>query len=128
KTTPIWAAPRLSTNVCNRLMFMCARGFCGCGAAVAHHLAKVRVAGSNPVIRAEWVSPGPSGGGLAEKRGNGLQIRIHGYESRTHLENNLIAAWATGAAVARFPDTEEVAGSIPASPTQAKRSGLRIAR
>ena len=26
-------------------------------------------------------------------------------------------AWAAGAAVARFPDTEEVTGSIPVSPT-----------
>lgn len=26
--------------------------------------------------------------------------------------------WAIGAAVARFPDTEEVAGSIPVSPTR----------
>ena len=26
--------------------------------------------------------------------------------------------WAIGAAVARFPDTEEVTGSIPVSPTQ----------
>src|SRR5690606_22582499 len=50
-------------------------------------------------------------GGLAERRGSGLQSRIHGFESRTHL------AWAIGAAVARFPDTEEVTGSNPVSPT-----------
>ena len=50
-------------------------------------------------------------GGLAERRGNGLQSRVHGFESRTHL------AWAIGAAGARFPDTEEVTGSIPVSPT-----------
>ena len=29
--------------------------------------------------------------------------------------------WAVGAAVARFPDTEEVAGSIPVPPTSTKR-------
>src|SRR5690606_33841828 len=29
--------------------------------------------------------------------------------------------WAIGAAVARFPDTEEVTGSIPVSPTTSKR-------
>ncbi len=28
-----------------------------------------------------------------------------------------LATWAAGAAVARFPDTEEVTGSIPVSPT-----------
>ena len=88
---------------------------------VEHHLAKVRVAGSNPVIRSEAHSlidssrasgESTSQGGLAERRGSGLQSRIHGFESRTHL-----AARAIGAAVARFPDTEEVTGSIPVSPT-----------
>jgi hypothetical protein len=57
---------------------------------VEHHLAKVRVAGSNPVVRSERVSPTPSGrahllGGVAERRGNGLQIRVHGFKSRLHL-------------------------------------------
>ena len=50
---------------------------------VEHHLAKVRVAGSSPVIRS--VSDFRSYGGLAERRGSGLQSRIHGFESRTHL-------------------------------------------
>ncbi len=81
---------------------------------VEHHLAKVRVAGSSPVIRSEewqsFCSVHPHGG-LAERRGNGLQSRVHGFESRTHL------ARAIGAAGARFPDTEEVTGSIPVSPT-----------
>src|SRR5699024_561320 len=53
---------------------------------VEHHLAKVRVAGSNPVVRS---IPPP--------------------RPRTPR--------AIGAAVARFPDTEEVTGSIPVSPT-----------
>ena len=67
---------------------------------VEHHLAKVRVAGSNPVVRSERVSPIPHGessvlqsirrseasqGGVAERRGNGLQIRVHGFKSRLHL-------------------------------------------
>ena len=83
---------------------------------VEHHLAKVRVAGSNPVVRSERVSYLWRGrfftGGVAERRGNGLQSRVHGFESRTHL------AWAIGAAGARFPDTEEVTGSIPVSRTE----------
>src|SRR6476620_6935370 len=66
-------------------------------------------------------------GGLAERRGSGLQSRIHGFESRTHLGENLGIRlnpeniWAIGAAVARFPDTEEVTGSIPVSPTRARQ-------
>ena len=87
---------------------------------VEHHLAKVRVAGSSPVIRSEVgiassMTTCHQHGGLAERRGNGLQSRVHGFESRTHL------ARAIGAAGARFLDTEEVTGSIPVSPTA--RSG-----
>ncbi len=61
---------------------------------------------------------------MAERRGSGLQSRLHGFESRTHLgENHGFRktsgwTWAIGAAVARFPDTEEVTGSIPVSPTK----------
>jgi hypothetical protein len=63
---------------------------------VEHHLAKVRVAGSNPVVRSERFSPTPSGrvtllGGVAERRGNGLQIRVHGFKSRLHLGR--LAQW-----------------------------------
>lgn len=53
---------------------------------VEHHLAKVGVASSSLVIRsmAKQVTAQPHGG-LAERRGSGLQSRIHGFESRTHL-------------------------------------------
>ena len=58
-------------------------------------------------------------GGLAERRGNGLQIRLHGFKSRTHLEQlDRFNTRAIGAVVARFPDTEEVTGSNPVSPTR----------
>ena len=50
---------------------------------VEHNLAKVEVASSSLVVRSEKPS---LRGGLAERRGNGLQIRPHGFESRTHLE------------------------------------------
>ena len=82
---------------------------------VEHHLAKVRVAGSNPVVRSERVSylaatrPVPTGG-VAERRGNGLQIRVHGFESRLHLGR-------LAQLVARFPDTEEVISSSLVPPT-----------
>ena len=58
------------------------------------------------------------GGGVAERRGSGLQSRLHGFESRRHLGCTQTKDWAIGAAVARFPDTEEVTGSNPVSPTR----------
>jgi hypothetical protein len=58
---------------------------------VEHHLAKVDVASSNLVVRSQDTVTAliPRNqrlhGGLAERRGSGLQSRIHGFESRTHL-------------------------------------------
>ena len=52
---------------------------------VAHHLAKVRVAGSSPVVRSTESTDVINSGGVAERRGNGLQSRLHGFESRLHL-------------------------------------------
>src|ERR1700712_497995 len=86
---------------------------------VERNLAKVEVASSSLVVRSERVSS-PSSGGLAERRGNGLQIRVHGFESRTHLDSSTPPR-AIGAAVARFLDTEEVTGSNPVSPTSTKQ-------
>jgi hypothetical protein len=54
---------------------------------VERNLAKVEVAGSNPVVRSEEVSRLELCGGVAERRGNGLQSRLHGFESRLHLDN-----------------------------------------
>ena len=96
---------------------------------VEHHLAKVRVAGSNPVVR--------SGSGASDDRRERLfhwcgtsrwvgrvvrqrpakpctRVRIP-YPPPSQAPGH--AARAIGAAVARFPDTEEVTGSIPVSPT-----------
>lgn len=72
---------------------------------VAHHLAKVRVAGSSPVVRSE-ATPHPKAlpqaerpnGGVAERRGSGLQSRIHGFESRLHLDRG---DWRRGSALPR---------------------------
>ena len=47
---------------------------------------------------------------MAERRGNGLQIRVHGFESRLHLGR-------LAQLVARFPDTEEVISSSLVPPT-----------
>src|SRR5947207_2065756 len=57
---------------------------------VERNLAKVEVAGSNPVVRSERVRPETVErlkGGVAERLGSGLQSRPRGFESRLHLEN-----------------------------------------
>jgi hypothetical protein len=91
---------------------------------VERNLAKVEVASSSLVVRSEGLPRSFRNlhGGLAERRGNGLQIRLHGFKSRTHLcqrsTPTQLKTWAIGAAVARFLDTEEVTGSNPVSPTR----------
>src|SRR5690606_8508671 len=84
-------------------------------------------------------------GGVAERRGNGLQSRLHGFKSRLHLQGRLAQREsasltrkrslvqsqyrpldprilrAISSAGERFPDTEEVTGSIPVSRTQCPR-------
>ena len=63
-------------------------------------------------------STGSHLGGVAERRGNGLQSRVHGFKSRLHLART--NARAIGAVGARFLDTEEVTGSNPVSPTSSE--------
>src|SRR3954466_258252 len=102
---------------------------------VERNLAKVEVAGSSPVVRSEASglhrelafsveACGPHGGG-AERRGNGLQSRVHGFKSRLPLatrgSTSRESSRAIGAVVARFLDTEEVTGSNPVSPTSTKQ-------
>src|SRR5262249_20058971 len=92
---------------------------------VEHHLAKVRVAGSNPVVRSErsgnqlrphsveW----PRGEATACKAvytgSNPVSTSVSD-SSETHLR-------AISSAGERFPDTEEATGSIPVSPTAGQR-------
>jgi hypothetical protein len=79
---------------------------------VAHHLAKVRVAGSNPVIRSMVETPAvewPSGEATACKAVHTGSIPVS-----TSL---FFEACAISSAGERFPDTEEVTGSIPVSRT-----------
>ncbi|MEY4311559.1 MAG: hypothetical protein RLZZ571_329 [Actinomycetota bacterium] len=85
---------------------------------VEHHLAKVRVAGSNPVVRSKRTRKLRElfSGGVAERRGSGLQSRVHGFKSRLHLNRNLRSVdWRSW--LARFLDMEEVTGSSPVSTT-----------
>src|SRR4029078_945864 len=99
---------------------------------VAHHLAKVRVAGSNPVVRSEeplgsapdlqdldvTVVPGCPGG-IAEWRGEGPAKPC----TRVRFPLPPRAISSVGE---RFLDTEEVTGSIPVSPTS--ENGLSRSR
>ena len=81
---------------------------------VEHHLAKVRVAGSNPVVRSEKVSQFDIETGSRRWSGREARQRTANPCTRVQIPSPPRAA---GAAVARFPDTEEVTGSIPVSPT-----------
>ena len=90
---------------------------------VEHHLAKVRVAGSNPVVRSEADTPDRL---TAAAEDCGLTVEWPSGEAAAckavYVGSNPISTSrqhprAIGAAVARFPDTEEVTGSIPVSPT-----------
>jgi hypothetical protein len=79
---------------------------------VEHHLAKVRVASSNLVIRSQWPE--------ATHRWSGREARQRPAKPSTRVRipsSPQSKIWAIGAAVARFPDTEEVTGSNPVSPT-----------
>ena len=55
---------------------------------VERNLAKVEVAGSSPVVRSEASSSTCLRGGVAERRGSGLQSRVHGFKSRLHLDTH----------------------------------------
>ena len=86
---------------------------------VEHHLAKVRVAGSNPVVRSESRAVCI---GLTRWSGREARQRpakpLHGFKSRLHLavpEARPAGDWRSLGE--RFPDTEEVTGSSPVSPT-----------
>jgi hypothetical protein len=92
----------------------------------------VDVAGSNPVVRSQdTVGPAQSGDRrdsvmVGWPRGEAAACKA------VHAGSNPVPTslwylhpwkWAIGAAVARFPDTEEVTGSIPVSPTTAPPRG-----
>jgi len=71
---------------------------------VERNLAKVEVASSSLVVRSERsLSRFGLHGGVAERRGNGLQIRLHGFKSRLHLDRPLALGgtgdWRSGSAL-----------------------------
>ena len=81
---------------------------------VAHHLAKVRVAGSNPVIRSkvQWHQPQRWSGRVVRQRPAKPCTRV-----RFPSPPPVGTPGAISSAGERFPDTEEVTGSIPVSRT-----------
>ncbi len=81
---------------------------------VAHHLAKVRVAGSNPVIRSKvrWHQPHWWSGRVVRQRPAKPCTRVRFPSPPPRRTPGAISS-----AGERFPDTEEVTGSIPVSRT-----------
>jgi hypothetical protein len=87
---------------------------------VERNLAKVEVAGSNPVVRSERVGR-PAFSLVEWPRGEATACKaVYTGSNPVSTSTTPSKTWAIGAAVARFPDTEEVTGSIPVSPTQHK--------
>ena len=88
---------------------------------VAHHLAKVRVAGSSPVVRSEDPPCWPRSGSVEWPRGEATACKA------VYTGSNPVSTSVTteghrphgrlAQGLARFLDTEEVTGSIPVSPT-----------
>ena len=94
---------------------------------VAHHLAKVRVAGSNPVIRSEGSRSQESSPGSIPFRWSGRVVRQRPAKPSTRVrfpspplrpDSSGRRTRAISSAGERFPDTEEVTGSIPVSRTR----------
>ena len=117
---------------------------------VAHHLAKVRVAGSNPVVRSKtppdgWQLRPPGARRLVRWRaavigsrshpaawpsglGKGLQSPVRGFDSRRRLTNNVASGdhiRAISSVGEHYLDTVGVTGSIPVSPTTTHRKASR---
>src|SRR5262245_37885154 len=102
---------------------------------VEHHLAKVRVAGSNPVVRSEAPDavlrgrrstrlPGtlllPADG--AGKRRSGRVASARACKALYAGSIPASASRAVSSVGERYLDTVEVTGSIPVSPTQVRRT------
>ena len=91
---------------------------------VEHHLAKVRVAGSNPVVRSQRAAAAglmvewPRGEAAACKAAYTGSNPVSTSLTTEGLNEGPQGRLAQG--LARFLDTEEVTGSIPVSPTTSR--------
>lgn len=92
------------------------RCFADVAQLVEHHLAMVRVAGSNPVVRSEPDRPGPGGSWR-----HGRVVRQGSAKPSTPVRFRVPPLGRVTGAISsggeRFLDTEEVSGSNPLSPT-----------
>ena len=84
---------------------------------VEHHLAKVRVAGSNPVVRSETSSGVCWSGCLRDNAGGVAEWFRQGPAKPCTRVRFPPPPRAVSSAGERLPDTEEVTGSIPVPPT-----------
>jgi hypothetical protein len=114
---------RFEATDCDRLQSARVRELCPSHADVAqlveHHLAKVRVAGSNPVVRSE-TSPGVCWSGcLRDDAGGVAEWFRQGPAKPCTRVRFPPPPRAVSSAGERLPDTEEVTGSIPVPPTSA---------
>ena len=93
---------------------------------VAHNLAKVGVAGSNPVVRSRVSSPRFSRAGVLVTTvewpsGEATACKaVHTGSIPVSTSSPVTGSRAISSAGERFPDTEEVTGSIPVSRTTVK--------
>ena len=110
----VWTPALASAMVSDRTRDDWLQGCADVAQLVEHHLAKVRVAGSNPVVRSERVSPSPCGEQVPRWSGREARQRTANPCTRVQIPSPPRAIGAVGA---RFPDTEEVTGSNPVSPT-----------
>ena len=127
----LWDAPR-EGRIGLRLWGRCANLNIAENADVAqlveHHLAKVRVAGSNPVIRSgrQHLLSNRGTSGSPEGRWVGREDRQRPAKPSTRVRIPYPPR-AVGVGVARFLHTEEVTGSIPVRPTkQLVRLNFRV--
>ena len=133
--------PRFLKSARDGLMFFSRRGTLEPGRTadvaqlVERNLAKVEVAGSNPVVRSERVRRAyfsvpafsmPAYSVVEWPRGEATACKAvytgsNPVSTSTPSRESVLCGlvWTIGAAVARFPDTEEVTGSIPVSSTKA---------
>ena len=85
---------------------------------VEHHLAKVRVAGSNPVVRSEDALGRPAGPSVGQISGGVAEWLRQGPAKPCTRVRFPPPPRAISSVGERYLDTVEVTGSIPVSPTR----------
>ena len=121
--------PRFLKSARDGLMFFSRRGTLEPGRTadvaqlVERNLAKVEVASSSLVVRSERVVGLPIPVEWPRGEATACKAVYTGSNPVSTSRTSSGSRWTIGAAVARFPDTEEVTGSIPVSPTTDTKMG-----